>query len=256
MRISVITATFNSAATIKDTIESVLKQTHKDLEYIIKDGGSHDETLSICQEYEPLFNGRMKIISGPDKGLYDAINIGIKAASGDIVGILNSDDFFHRNDILETINRAFEEDDSLEGLYGDAKVVAENDLTKTVRYTRAKNFKPWMFKIGLMPPHPSFYARKECFEKYGYYNSIFKIAADFDLMTRFMLVNKIKTAYLPMPVLTMRDGGMSTTLANKRLLNREQVTSWKDNGIKQPSWFIFFKYPVRLLELFTNKSRK
>lgn len=256
MKITIITTTYNSCKTIRDTIESVLKQTHTDIEYVIKDGGSKDSTIDICREYEPKFAGRMKIISGPDKGLYDAINIGMENATGEIIGILNSDDFFHRDDILETINRAFEEDESLDGVYGDAKVVAENDLTKTVRYTRAKTFKPWMFKIGLMPPHPSFYARKECFEKYGYYNPNFKIAADFDLMTRFMLVKKIKTAYLPLPVLTMRDGGMSATLANKKLLNREQVTSWRDNGIKQPSWFIFFKYPVRLLELFTNKSRK
>ena len=256
MKISVITATFNSAATLRDTIESVLAQNHDDIEYIIKDGGSNDDTLSICRDYEPKFKGRMKVISAPDKGLYDAINIGIKEASGDIIGILNSDDFFHRNDIIQTINDAFEEDPSIEGLYGDSTVVAKNNNNKTVRYTRAKYFRPWMFKIGLMPPHPSFYAKKECFEKYGIYNASFKIAADFDLMTRFMLVNKIKTTYLPLPVLTMRDGGMSTSLANKRLLNREQVMSWRDNGIKLPSCFLYFKYPVRMFEWFLNKNRK
>lgn len=256
MKISIITATYNSGKTIRDTLDSVLNQTHPDIEYIIKDGGSEDDTLAICREYEPLFKGKMQIISSSDKGLYDAINIGIKAASGDVVGILNSDDFFHRKDILKTINDIFALNPTIDGLYGDATVVAEHDINKTVRYTRSKYFKLWMFKIGLMPPHPSFYVRRECFEKYGYYNPAYKIAADFDLMTRFMLVNKIKTAYLPIPILTMRDGGMSTSLRNKKLLNKEEVRAWRDNGLKHPSFFVLFKYPIRLLELFLNKGRK
>ena len=255
MKISIITATFNSEATIRDTIESVLKQTFQDIEYIIKDGGSKDNTISICHEYESMFKGRMKVISSPDMGLYDAINIGIQTATGDIIGIINSDDYYHRNDILSIINNAFEEDREIDGIYGDAMVVAQNNKTKIVRYTRSKMFRPWMYKIGLMPPHPSFYAKRMCFDKYGMYNPQYKIAADFDLMTRYMLVNKIRTKYIPIPMLTMRDGGMSTSLANKRLINREQIRSWRDNGLKQPNWFIVFKYPVRLFELFLKKNR-
>lgn len=250
LKVSIITATYNSAATIRDTIESVLKQTHQNIEYIIKDGGSKDNTISICHEYEPQFKGRMIIISSPDKGLYDAINIGIQASTGDIIGIINSDDYFHRNDIISIINNTFEEDPEIDGIYGDATVVAQDNITKIIRYTRSKMFRPWMYKIGLMPPHPSFYAKKVCFDKYGMYNPQFKIAADFDLMTRFMLVNKIRTKYIPIPVLTMRDGGMSTSLANKQLIIREQIRSWRDNGLKQPGWFVYFKYPVRLLEFF------
>lgn len=256
MKISIISATFNSEATVRDTIESVLKQTHHDIEYIIKDGGSKDKTLDICRKYEPLFNGRMRIISNKDNGLYDAINIGIQESTGDVIGILNSDDFFHRDDIIHTISETFENMSDLEGLYGDATVVAQDNINKTVRYTCAKLFRPWMFKIGLMPPHPSFYVRKECFEKYGLYNPHYKIAADFDLMTRYILVNRIKTTYLPIPVLTMRDGGMSTSFSNKRLLNREVISSWRDNGLKQSNCFIYLKYPIRLLELFMNKGRK
>ena len=256
MKISIITATFNSEATIRDTIESVLSQTYLDIEYIIKDGGSKDGTIDICHQYEASFKGRMRIISAHDKGLYDAINIGIQSSTGEVVGILNSDDYFHRDDIISIINKTFEDNPEIEAVYGDATVVAQDNKSKTIRYTRAKRFRPWMFKIGLMPPHPSFYAKKGCFNKYGLYNPQFKIAADFDLMTRYMLVKKIKTKYIPLPVLTMRDGGMSTSLANKRLLNREQVTSWRDNGLKQPGWFVYFKYPVRLLELFLNKNRK
>ncbi len=256
MKISIITATFNSETTLRDTIESVLAQTFENLEYIIKDGGSKDNTLEICREYEPKFGGRMKIISESDKGLYDAINVGIRSASGDIIGILNSDDFFHRKDILETINQTFEKYVDIDAIYGDATVVSVDDINKTVRYTRSKWFRPWMFKIGLMPPHPSFYAKRECFEKFGMYNPKYKIAADFDLMTRFILLRKIKTIYLAIPILTMRDGGMSTLLSNKRLLNREVVDSWRVNGLKHPTWFVYFKYPIRLVEFFTNKSRK
>lgn len=256
MKISIITATYNSADTIRDTIESVLQQTYHDFEYIIKDGGSKDDTLKICNEYGEKYCGRMKIISNKDKGLYDAINIGIQAATGDVIGIINSDDFFHRDDILSIINRSFEDNPEIEAIYGDATVVAQDDIAKTIRYTRAKRFRPWMFKIGLMPPHPSFYAKRECFEKYGLYNPDYKIAADFDLMTRFILVKKIKTSYLPIPILTMRNGGMSTSLSNKRLLNREVVDSWRMNGLKHPAWFVYFKYPFRFVEFFTNKSRK
>ena len=256
MKISIITATFNSARTIRDTINSVLRQTYYDWELVIKDGGSTDDTLSICKELASLSDDRVIIISEPDKGLYEAINVGIQATTGDIVGILNSDDFFHKCDILQTICDTFEKNPSIEGVYGDATVVAQDDINKTVRYTRAKLFRPWMFKIGLMPPHPSFYVRKECFEKYGYYNPNYKIAADFDLMTRYILVNRIKTEYLPIPVLTMRDGGMSTSLDNKRQLNNEVVCSWRDNGLQTPRCFIYLKYPVRLFELFLNKGRK
>lgn len=256
MKISIITATFNSEATVRDAIESVLAQTFENIEYIIKDGGSKDNTLEICREYEPKFGGRMKIISETDKGLYDAVNVGIQAASGDVIGILNSDDFFHRMDIIETVSQAFENNEDIDAIYGDATVVSVDDINKTVRYTRAKWFRPWMFKIGLMPPHPSFYARRECFVKYGLYNPNYRIAADFDLMTRFILVEKIRALYLPIPILTMRDGGMSTSLSNKRLLNREVVDSWRVNGLKLPSWFVYFKYPIRLVEFFTNKSRK
>lgn len=256
MKISIITATFNSEATIRDTLESVLNQTYTDWELIVKDGDSKDRTIEICKEIADCSDNKIRIISSPDKGLYDAINIGIQESMGDVIGILNSDDFFHRKDILETINRIFSNSPTVEGIYGDATVVAQSDKTRTVRYTRARRFRPWMFRIGLMPPHPSFYVRKECFEKYGIYNPNYKIAADFDLMTRFMLINKIKTLYLPIPILTMRDGGMSTSLSNKRKLNREVVNSWRDNGLKQPGWFIYFKYPIRLLELILNKDRK
>lgn len=256
MKISIITTTFNSGATLRDTIESVLTQTYSDIEYIIKDAGSTDDTLSICREYEPKFEGRMKIISCPDKGIYDGMNQGILASSGDVVGILNSDDFFHRKDIIQFICESFARNSDIDGLYGDVTVVSAKDKNKTVRYTSAKWFKPWMFKIGLMPPHQSFYVRRECLMKYGLYKIDYKIAADFELMMRYFLVHKIKTNYIPVPVLTFRNGGASTTLKNKRQLNKEEIKAWRENGFNHPSWFVFLKYPFRLTEMFLNKKKK
>ena len=256
MKITIITATFNSEATIRDTIESVLRQTHKDIEYIIKDGGSKDSTLEICREYEPQFQGRMKIISNSDKGIYDAMNQGILASTGDVIGIQNSDDYYHKDDIIQVINETFEKYPEIDGIYGDSTTVAKDDLNKTIRCTCARWFRPWMFKIGLMPAHGSFYVRRECFEKYGLYNDNYRIAADFDLMTRFILINKIKTRYIQRPLLTVRDGGASQQFKNKRTLNREEIDSWRKNGLHQPSWFIYLKYPFRLTELLFNKNRK
>ncbi len=248
VKISIITTTFNSSETIRDTIESVLKQTHKDIEYIIKDAGSDDGTLEICREYELRFNGRMKIVSCKDKGIYDGMNQGIQSSTGDIIGILNSDDFFHRNNILEIISKTFNENEGLDAIYGDSVVVAKDNLKKIVRYTSAKRFKPWMFKIGLMPGHQTFYIRRDTYLRLGLYNENFKIAADFDLLTRYMLVNKIKTKYIPLSILTYRDGGISATLKNKRLLNQEVIKSWRLNGLNMPSWFVYLKYPFRISE--------
>lgn len=157
MKVSIVTVTFNSAKTLRDTIESILMQDYADWEYIIVDGLSKDETVSIIKGYEPKFNGRMKWISEKDRGLYDAMNKGIKMASGDIVGIINSDDFFHRSDVISKVAEAFNLNNNIEAVYGDVRFVNENNLEKTVRYYSSKNFKPWRFRFGFMPAHPSFY---------------------------------------------------------------------------------------------------
>ena len=163
MRISIVTVTWNSAATLRDTIESVLKQDYPNLEYIIADGLSKDETVNIIKEYEPKFNGRMKWFSEKDKGMYDAMNKGIKMATGDVVGIINSDDFFHRTDVISKVAEAFEQDKSIEVVYGDVRFVNDGDLDKTVRYYSSKNFALWRFRFGFMPAHPSFYTYKHNF---------------------------------------------------------------------------------------------
>ena len=165
MTISLITVTYNSGNTLFSTLQSVLSQTHLDIEYIIVDGVSKDHTIDVLKEYEPKFNGRLRWISEPDKGLYDAMNKGIRMATGDVVGILNSDDFFTGKDVLAQVVRAFETDDRLAAVYGDVHFVHPDKLDKCVRYYSSKVFKRKLMRFGFMPAHPSFYLRRKYFGK-------------------------------------------------------------------------------------------
>lgn len=160
MKVSLITVTYNSGATLKDTIESVLSQDYNNIEYIIIDGKSTDNTLNIIQNYEPLFSGRIKYISEKDNGLYDAMNKGIMKATGDIIGILNSDDFFTTNNIITQITNAFKKNSSIDAVYGEIHFVNPNDLNKCVRYYSSRIFKRSLMRLGFMPAHPSFYIKE------------------------------------------------------------------------------------------------
>lgn len=255
VKISIITVTFNRGYIIRDAIESVLRQKYKNYEYIIVDGVSKDNTVDILKEYEPKFEGRMRWISEPDKGLYDAINKGIKMATGDVVGIINSDDFFHREDVFSTIANAFE-DPSIGVTFGDERIIKPESPDVNYRFEQPWYFRPWMFRIGLEPPHPSFYARKELFEKYGYYKMGYVISADYDLMMRFLLVHKVKYKYLKHTILTFRASGISTDANNRLMMNREQVRACKENGIWTCLPMIYLKYFFKIPELFTGKNRR
>lgn len=249
MKLSIITVTYNRSHVIRNAIESVLKQKFKDYEYIIVDGASTDDTVSVLKEYEAAFEGRMRWISEKDNGLYDAINKGFKMARGEVVGIINSDDFFHRDDVFQIIADAFE-DSTVDAIYGDDRVVSAKDPNKEIRVTRASYFRPWMYRIGLMPGHQTFYARKRCFEQLGYYKTDYKIAADFELMLRFIYVNKIRTKYVPEIIMTFREGGVSTNLSNKMLLNRETVRACRENHLFCIRPMIWLKYFYKLNRLF------
>lgn len=250
MKISVITVTFNRAETVRDTIESVLRQEYTDYEYLIIDGSSKDNTVDIIKEYEPKFSGRMRWISEKDKGMYDGINKGIRMATGDVVGIINSDDFYHRNDIFDVIAKSFIENPGVQAIYGDVRFVNPSDLEKTVRYYSSKNFKPWKFRWGWMPAHPTFFTYRENFEKYGYYQYDYHIAADYELLTRFLYTNKVPAMYVPVDFMKMRTGGRSTNgwKANV-LLNKEIVRACKENGIWTCMPMLFLKYFVKVFEL-------
>ena len=245
-KISIITVTYNRAHVIRGAIEGVLQQKYHDYEYIIVDGASKDNTLEIIKEYEPKFEGRLHWISEPDKGLYDAINKGFKMAEGEVVGIINSDDYFHRDDVFNIIASAFEEDE-IDAIYADERIVGEGD--KTLYYDRGHSFRRWMYRIGLMPGHESFYAKKELFEHYGYYKTDYKIAADYELMLRFAYINKVKMKYIPEDLLTFRTGGVSTQPSKKMLLHKEQVRACRENGLFCIEPMIWVKYLYRILQL-------
>jgi glycosyltransferase involved in cell wall biosynthesis len=254
MKISLVTVCFNSGKTIEDTIKSVLSQTYTDLEYIIIDGNSTDNTLDIIKRYEPKFNGRMRWISEKDKGLYDAMNKGIRMATGDIVGIINSDDFYHRTDSLMKIADAFL-DKSIQVTFADVRFVDPLDLNKTVRYYSSKNFSPKRFSRGFMPAHPTFFTYKKYFEMYGYYSLDYKIAADYELLIRFLYSAKLRYKYLPFDVMKMRTGGLSTaSFKSNILLNREIVKACKSNGIYTNMPILFLKYFIKIFELIQTRN--
>lgn len=255
MTISLITACCNSEKYIRDAIESVLKQDYPDIEYLIIDGGSKDNTLSIIKEYEPRFSGTLKWISEPDNGLYDALNKGIRLATGDIVGILNADDFFTSNTVLSEIAATFQRA-GCEAIYGDIHFVNPDDLSTCVRYYSSAIFKRSLMRIGFMPAHPTFYAYKQLFEQFGYYNTGYRIAADFELLLRFIYINNIRTHYIPLDFVTMRTGGMSTeSFASRKLIMQEHLRAFKENNIRTNRFMLSLRYPYKLYEIAKAKIK-
>lgn len=246
MKISIITATFNSGGTVRDTLESVLRQTFRDIEYIIVDGASTDTTLDVVREYEPKFGGRLRWISEPDRGIYDAMNKGLAMATGDVVGILNSDDFFSSDEVLEHVADALSNSE-IDAVYGDIHFVGDDDLTKCVRYYSSKRFRRWQMRMGFMPAHPSFYCRRSVYERYGVFDASYRIAADFEQLLRLIYIHRISTRYLPLDFVTMRTGGASTTGMNshKRIL-QEHLRAYRENGVRSNIFLEGLRYPCKL----------
>ncbi|MEY8687563.1 glycosyltransferase family 2 protein [Bacteroides sp. AN502(2024)] len=257
MRISIITATWNSGATLRYTMRSVLSQSYSDIEHIIVDGGSTDSTMEIIHELEPEYRGKLRYISGKDQGIYDAMNKGIAMAAGDIVGILNSDDFYTGNNVLSTVASAFEGGD-IDAVYGDIHYVQDNDLQKCTRYYSSKLFHRRWMRLGFMPAHPSFYCRKEIYEKYGGFDLSYKIAADFECLLRLIFVHKIRLRYIPMDFVTMRTGGASTNgFSSHKQILRDHQRAFKDNGIYSNVLLESLRYIYKIYEIIETKvSRK
>ncbi len=253
MKISIITATYNSGATLRDTIESVLSQNSPNWQHVIVDGGSKDNTVEIIKEYEPRYQGRLKWISERDKGLYDAMNKGIAMADGDVIGILNSDDFYSSKDVLSRVVSELSNYD-IDAVYGDIHFVDDDDLNTSVRYYSSKFFRRWMMKMGYQPAHPSFYCKKSIYDKYGYFDIEFKVAADFENMLRFIYINKIKTKYLNFDFVTMRTGGASTNgLQSHRRIISDHYHAFKKHGLVSGYILDFVRYPFKLIELAASK---
>ena len=241
MKISIITITYNSQNTVEDTIKSVLSQDYPDIEYIIVDGLSKDGTLRIVNKYKDKIS---KIISERDHGLYDAMNKGIKAATGDIIGLLHSDDIYAGTNVISKIAAAFKSDSMLQGVYADLVFVNRNDPDKIIRTWKSGEYREGAFLKGWMPPHPTFFVKRECYEKFGYFNVKLKLSADYELMLRLIHKNSIKITYLPETIVKMRMGGISNVSFFVRLkANLEDKLAWRLNGIK-PGTFTRFQKPL------------
>jgi glycosyltransferase involved in cell wall biosynthesis len=221
LKVSVVTACFNSAATIADTLRSVNAQTHADVEHIIVDGGSTDGTIALVAE---LGHRVVKVISEPDNGIYDAMNKGLAVATGDVVGLLNSDDFYATNDALASVAEALDAPE-IDAVYADLCYVAKNDVDRIVRYWRSRPFRPGLFARGWAPPHPTLFVRRQFFETLGVFDLAHPIVADLDLMTRFLEVHHLRTRHLPQVLVHMRSGGASNL--GIRNIVRQNVEIWR-----------------------------
>ena len=227
MKISIITVVWNNAKTIKDAISSVLNQSYKDIEYIIIDGASTDGTIEIVQSY----GDKIKFISEKDNGLYDAMNKGIRMATGDVVGILNSDDFYASDKILQIVADEFLKG-NIDSVYANLEYIDANDPKRVIRYWRSKKYQEGLFRSGWHPAHPTFFVKKEIYEKYGVFDLSFKIAADYELMLRFFEKCKITSSYVDEVFVKMRIGGESNrSIKNIIKANMESYKAWKANGL-------------------------
>jgi glycosyltransferase involved in cell wall biosynthesis len=248
MKLSIITATYNSERTLRDTMESILSQTFQDFEYIIVDGASKDATLDIIREYEPRFQGKMRYLSEPDKGIYDAMNKGFAMATGDVIGILNSDDFFTSEDVLQAVVDGFA-GEYVDAVYADIHFVGTDDLTKCVRYYSSGVFRPWMMRFGMIPAHPSFYCRKAVYDQYGSFDTTYRIAADFEILLRLIFIHRIRTRYVKKDFVTMRLGGASTTgYGSWSLIMKEHLQIMKRHGVVTNRFLLSLRYIYKLFE--------
>jgi glycosyltransferase involved in cell wall biosynthesis len=243
LKVSIITIVYNNSETITDAIESVLEQTYPDIEYIVVDGQSTDGTVEIVKSYG---NRVSKFVSEPDGGLYDAINKGISLATGDVIGFLHSDDIFYASDVIDKVVKAFKEYNT-DSIYADLLYVHKSDTDHVVRNWVSGNYNCNNFLLGWMPPHPTFYVRKSCYEKHGLYNTTFKSAADYELMLRYLYKHHVSTTYLPEKLIKMRVGGKSNvSLKNRIRANNEDYRAWIINDLR-PRFYTRFLKPIRKL---------
>lgn len=250
MKLSIITVAYNSANTIRDTMNSVFNQDYEDLEYIVVDGKSTDETLSIIQEYANRFNGKMKWISQKDNGIYDAMNKGLALATGDVVGIINSDDVYADNHVLSCVMNSFLANSQIGAITGNLHIVSQ-DLQRKIRKYSSKYCTPRMFRFGLIPAHPTFFVKRIYYEKWGGYNTTFNISGDFDLMVRFLKVHKLPYLYLDYDMVLMRIGGASSQDFRTYLIenNKNVVRACTNNGVYTNFLMVSFRYFFKFFHL-------
>ncbi len=248
MTISIITPSYNSSETIRDTLESIKCQTYESIEHIIIDGLSKDNTLDIVKSYPHV----AQVVSEKDKGIYDAMNKGLALATGDVIGILNSDDVYAHNDVLTKVAAIFK-NEQVDVCYADLQYVHPQDLNKVTRTWKSGKFKPRSFYRGWMPPHPTVFVRRHVYEKVGNFNIALKSAADYELMLRIFVKDHFHVHYLPEIIVKMRAGGMSNaSLKNRLNANKEDRAAWKLNGLK-PRFYTLYLKPIRKITQFFKK---
>jgi len=242
MKMSIITVVYNNEKTIKDALNSVFEQTYKNIEYVIIDGKSNDNTVALIKEYEDKLG---YFVSEKDKGLYDAMNKGILSSTGDVIGILNSDDIYQDEDVITNIMEYFNNDPALDIIYGDLVYVKNNDTDKIVRNWNSKPYYDRFFENGNVPAHPALFVRRRVYEVVGLFDLNYRLAADYELMFRMLKNNNFKIKYIKRLIVKMRLGG-ATNQSFRNILNqnKEILRAWKDNGLQAP----FYLMPLRMFK--------
>jgi len=245
MKVTIITAAYNAAKTIDETLDSVARQSYPNIEHIVVNGASTDDTQSIIEQYRDKLAA---IVSGPDHGVYDAMNKGLALASGEVVGFLNADDIYADKDVLSRVVGIMEHE-SLDALFGDVEFFRSEDPTRTVRRYRSARFSPDQIALGWMPAHPALFLRRRVYEHYGVFRTDYRIAGDFEYCARIFHSDTLVYRSLPETLVRMRTGGISTSgWRNTVLLNREVLRACRENGINTNIIKIFSKYPAKLME--------
>ena len=248
MKISIITAAYNSSDTIQETIDSVLSQHECKIEYIVVDGQSKDGTVDIIKKNEPRFNGRMRWISEPDQGIYDALNKGIQLATGDIIGFLHSDDILASTSVIKTIQDTFENTNA-DILYGDLVYLDNKNQEKVLRYWKSQSFSNSLLFHGWMPPHPTVFMKKEIYEKQGTFDISFSISADYDLLLRVLKNTSLHCVYLPQIITKMKMGGTSNrNIRNIFIKSKEDYRALQKNEFSNAWWILVMKNISKLTQ--------
>ena len=252
-KVSIVTVAYNCEKTIEDSILSVALQAYSNIEHIIIDGSSTDQTMAVIEKHKDKIQ---YFISEPDQGMYDAMNKGIRLASGDIIGILNADDVFDNIHCISWVVEEFEKK-NVQAVCGNLVYVAPENLNKIVRYYYSEYFKPYMFAYGFMPPHPAFFVKKSCYEKYGLYKTDYTIAADFELIVRFLYTYNLNYSCLSKVLVRMRTGGISTRgIKSNWVINKEIVKACEENKIQTNMAKVLLKYFFKLFQLIHRPGLK